>query len=201
MYTTLEKVKRHFTSINDEFDPLLTDLITEVSSKIDGYCNRKLASDTYTDEVYNGSNVHGAPYSQLRLRNFPVISLSSLKYRSAHESTGDTFDTYGAEEYVTEAKTGLISMLGGFFSAGRANIKVTYTAGYLIDFDSEDDDSLHTLPQEITAVATSLVVQAFNQRQSHGTTSEQVGSNTITYVDGMPKSAIEVLDKYRVYEF
>jgi len=73
---TLARAKQNIQSITDTSqDALLTTLITAVSRAIEKYCRRDFVTTVY-DELYNGNGDR-----RLLLRQYPVISVQSVRYR------------------------------------------------------------------------------------------------------------------------
>jgi hypothetical protein len=73
---TLARAKQDIQAIIDNTqDALLTTLITAVSDAIEKYCRRDFVSRVY-DELYSGN---GEP--RLMLRQYPIISVQSVRYR------------------------------------------------------------------------------------------------------------------------
>src|SRR5438034_9515644 len=84
-------------------DDAINTLITACSRAIMRYCKRAFVSDTY-DELYNGRGER-----QLLLRNYPIQSVQSVRYRPVtvlkitnNDTTGNT-----AQARVEVLQTGL----------------------------------------------------------------------------------------------
>lgn len=78
--TTVADVKESLgiTSGDHSKDNLITRKINQATRMIENYCDCRFAQTTYTDELYDG---HGG--NELVLRHKPIISVTSLAYRSS----------------------------------------------------------------------------------------------------------------------
>jgi len=132
------------------------------------------------NEKYNGSAPNsGKRDNMLILRNAPVVSITNIKYNVGTQAT-PSWVTYDADEYTLDTLTGIVH----FYSpmpAGIQNISVTYVAGYLIDFANEYDDTLHTLPYEVSDLCERLVTKLLKKRESEGRTQESFSNSTINW--------------------
>jgi hypothetical protein len=73
--TDLDTARQHLPNSVDSDEPAIAAMITAASRAIRRYCRRGFASDTY-DELYNGNGD-----KRLILRQFPIISVQSVRYR------------------------------------------------------------------------------------------------------------------------
>jgi hypothetical protein len=199
MYTTLEKVAARLSNYNDEFDTLIEDLISQVGSFIDSYCGRSLVSSTRTNEIYDGVNSNGSTRSKIFLRAFPVTTFTSCGYRLS--KSPDTWQAYDSIDYDVNMESGILSLNGFSFPGERRNIRVTYTAGYLVDFAQEGDSDFHTLPHDVTIAATKMVVREMNLREKAGIRSEGSNGSNTSYSQDIDPDIIAILDKYRKIDF
>jgi hypothetical protein len=112
-------------------DDLITSLINACSTAIENYCRRTFSQITYTDEMYDGNNSR-----YLNLKNYPVISVSSVKVN------GVLIDS---SQYVCKKDSGVLARVGPYpntftglsmsrfqtvWNRGDWNIAVTYSAGF-----------------------------------------------------------------------
>jgi len=198
--TNLERAKLFMGVVSDRYDGLITMLINQATGFINGYVGRALKSTTYSDEEYDG---HGD--YQLFLKQFPVTAVSALQYNNAVDNSDD-WQTFATTDYFWYENGTIKLQRSTFFDRpeGRAFLnrlqryRVTYTAGYLIDFDNEEDTSKHTLPMEIEYVCQSLVAGIFNTRNAQGYSATKLGDQSITmkkllFGDAEIK---DILDKY-----
>ncbi len=119
----LERAKRNLQSITDNSqDALLGALITSVSEAVRKYCKRDFHLRSY-DELYNGNGDR-----RLLLREYPVVSVDSVRYRPVTVLKVQNTDTATNQQArVSVTSTGLL--LVRVASGVRVNdTSVTWTA-------------------------------------------------------------------------
>jgi len=177
LLTTLARVKERlgFASSNTTWDDLLNSLISEISNKAKDITGRVLTEATYT-EYYDGTGT-----DTLYLRQGPLVSVSSV-YSVSYGSDGaggrsESTSLLDPSNYVLDGLRdenwrgcGKIRLLGGTWTEGVRNWKVTYTAGY------------DTVPESLVHFATNWVVSAFLTRECFGLASKVIGDGSITPV-------------------
>jgi len=200
--TTLEKVKASLGILpaDTSKDVLINDFINQATSFIQNYCGRVFAMTTYTNELYDIPNG-----SKLFTHNYPVASVASVQYRTGTigAPTYVSFTTNDYLVYLAEGYISFISQFGfglGSFVTGEQALRMTYDAGYLIDWANEGDPTLHTLPADLTMVATQLVAGMFNTRATQGLKSESTEGQSVDYGSisdrAMTKQQVDVLGGY-----
>jgi uncharacterized phiE125 gp8 family phage protein len=118
---TLADVKAWLDINNTTNDALLTRLIDAASAFIESFLNRKIELDVYT-ELRSGN---GKPY--LTLRNYPIVSVSSIKIN------GDEAEIIQADDFSSKGiKFDGRQLIGQniIFSCGNSNILINYIAGF-----------------------------------------------------------------------
>lgn len=197
--TTIQKVEALIglpTSATN--DALIGYLINSVSTFIQDYCgNKQFLSQSYSNEIYDAKpnvNEHGG--STIFLHQFPVSTLTSIEYRGG-TITSPIWTAYNANSYMLYDKTGMVKFFMRFpyFPQG---LRINYTAGYKIDFNNEFNSTLHTLPFQITSVATELVAKAYQLRQSQGIKSQSVEGQSVTFDNSMTAEQKAVLGSFTV---
>jgi hypothetical protein len=98
-------------------DTLVGALITSVSDAIERYCKRDFISTAY-DELYNGNGDR-----RLLLRQYPIVSIQSVRYRPVTVLKITNTDTATVQARVTCLNTGLQLV------AVKNGVKTTTTAG------------------------------------------------------------------------
>jgi len=156
-------------------DPILTMLITSISSWVENYCERVFLSASYTSK-YSGTNG-----MSLTLSASPVTAITSLTIDGAVIPAATTAGTAG---YTFNSMS--IYLNGYRFSEGKNNVVVVYTAGYA------------AVPVEVSLAAIQLVALRYKLRASTGLKSvSMVQGGTTTYVDGIPEDIKTTLDNYK----
>lgn len=179
--TSLDRVKAKLTINNTGFDTILSELISGVTDFIETLCDRRFKQTTYTQELYNGSNLDGTPKNWLLLNNAPLTAApASFQYRTGSKSNAVWVD-FQVDTYQEILNTGVIRVN---MPSGYQNIRVTYTAGYLIDFANEFS-ATHTLPFDLSDLADRLVTKLFKKRLSEGRESDSFNQSTIKWSTDM----------------
>jgi uncharacterized phiE125 gp8 family phage protein len=171
-------------------DTLLEAMINRAGALANRFTGRTLKSAEYV-EFYDGTGT-----SKLMLRRYPVTAVSSIYDDVARDfAAGSLIPT---DEIIIDS-AGVIQLdpaEGTIFTAGRLNIKVTYTAGY-------KDATDNLVPYDLQEAALLIVQHSYKRHyetQRIGLNSETVGDKTMTYSDdAIPKKAKAVLDLYRYY--
>jgi len=174
--TTLAAVKNWLNISTSNDDPLLTDLVTEISAFVENSLNRKILTATHT-ETYRGTGG-----SRFLLRSWPVQSIASISW------AGTTIDTFVD---VTDATYGVGTdgrslILVGVRMPYNDPVKVTYTAGY------------DTVPNDLALAVTELVGEAYTSRTHIGETSHSSsGATTVAFSrEAMHKAIMARLQNY-----
>lgn len=193
MYTVPVVVAGTNTTTQDD---LIDMLINNVSNFIEGFCgNRHFLSQTFTDEIHDAiANRGTTDGSILFLHQYPVSSVTKVEYRSGTIAS-PTWITYDANSYMLYAREGYIKFFGVMPNISQG-LRVTYVAGYKIDFTNEGDTSLHTLPFDLTMAATEIVARKYQLRQSQGIKAQAVEGQSVTMDDSMTADQKAVLKNY-----
>ncbi len=195
--TTKEKVKSYIGISDSASDTVIDMLIDQATAFIEGYCGgRKFKSQNYIDYV----DTRGT--DRLFFEQYPVTALTEVAYRGG-TITSPTWTVYDANNYMLYAKAGYVKF---FFNLPNSSqgIKLTYTAGYLIDFTKETDVLFHTLPNDLVMACTELVGYKYNKRQSQGISSQSTEGQSVTFkdlADDMPVSVKQVLGAYQTFRY
>lgn len=174
--TTRTKVKSFLNITDSTSDTIIDEMINYITDYIESMCSRRFLSSTYTNEVYdtNGN-------TRVFLKNYPITSVSAVEYRTGTPSN-PSWVTYQVDNYLTYLKEGFIRFYSTlpFVYQG---LRFTYIAGYLIDFTNEGNTTLHTLPYDITMVATELVAKLYGQRNAEGIQSQSTEGQSVTFAN------------------
>lgn len=187
--TNLARVKARLgLTGNANFDPLLERLIMSASQYIEQYLDTNLLETTYTNELYTPQGRR-----QIILHNRPVTALTSIEYRAGTVSN-PSWTAYLADDYeLINESTGVVYIYAGTHS----RIRITYTAGYKIDFDNVADSTQHTLPIPIAEVVELIVVRRFRKRESEGKKTEGFEDASTTWDEPITKFERAMLAPYK----
>lgn len=188
----LATVKSFLGVTDNNSDALINNLIDRVSARIETYCSRTLGSATYMDEIYDGDGLSRS----LFLRQWPVISVSSL-YDDINRSWGSD-SLIASADYVVHNDWGEIKLIKNSslwapslepkFGKGVGNIKVTYTAGYLLPGGSGSGSAL---PADIEGACNDLVYMDYFGRGLSGP------EGLRSFVQDIPEKIQRILDRYK----
>ena len=170
--TTKAKVKAQLGISDTTYDDYLDELITNISALVETYCNRNFTQASYTE--YFDTNKGD---KKLFLRNLPVSSLSSVSYKTGNFGN-PVYVAFNSNDYLLKDSQTLV--FAGSLPDSEQFVKVVYTGGYLIDFDTEGS-ATHTLPNDLELAVTELVALNFQQRQSEGVLSETTEGQSVTF--------------------
>lgn len=165
--TTLADVKTlaGILSTDTTQDARLEALINGVSSQITNYCQRNFKRQTYTAETYSPSN-----RQLLILRNFPVVSVSSLSIDGTAQTQG--VDYVVSPEY---SNSGFLYREWGWAGqeisrinltadpvSMRRSILVTYAAGWYLPADTGyQAGNTDSLPMDLQYATTQIVASTY----------------------------------------
>lgn len=197
--TTKERVKARTEMTATALDTVIETFIASFTSFIEMACNgRRFFETTYTNEIYSGSDMSSnpAPKKFLILKNAPVTSITKIEYNNGSISTPNWVQ-YTAEEYqILENGIVKVNLPSGF-----NNVRVTYVAGYKIDFANVYDNTKHTLPFEVTNLCEKMTIKAIKKRESEGKSQETLRDSTIIWGPLMEPEDNTVIANYRRSQF
>ncbi len=191
--TTRAKVKSYLGITDTSSDTLIDELITGATQLIKSYCGgRSFLSQSYT-ETYDTFRSR----RKIFLRQRPVISLTSVEYRSGTPSN-PVWVTYNADSYLLYAGAGYLHFYAQLPEIHQG-LRITYTAGFLIDFANEFT-STHTLPEDLTLACNMLVARLKNRAKSHGISQETTEGQSISYsLNDMDTEIKGIISKYKYF--
>ena len=189
--TTVARIKTRLTITANSFDTLFLYLINNATDFIEGECNRRFKETTYSNEVYSPQ---GGRF--VVLRQSPVSSVTSVQYRAGLKSNPTWTDFLtDSWELMEDGQSGIIELLG--LLHGTNLFRVSYVAGYKINFANYGDNSTHTLPADITDLCERLAVRWFKRRELGGKESESIQRSSINWKDSLDSEDQKVLDRYK----
>lgn len=147
-----------------DLDSTLATLALEAADEaIDSYLDQRLEAGTSTDARFDGN---GTKY--LALDHLPVNAVSSLTLYTADLSSSETL--VSGTDFILDSDRGVLHRYdGGVFTAGRQNVKATFTYGYA------------TIPATVRAVALQVAARVYDVGQVEA---ESLGGYSATYVKG-----------------
>jgi hypothetical protein len=204
--TTLARVKDRLSIKNNDFDSKLIRWINSATDYIQNACGgRQFVKTTYINEVYS-------PKSRMEryvvLRQIPVVSVSSFQYRAGPPSA-PSWTSYTADQYELENPRpvpsdptqtwypeGMVRLYGVLPTIISNAIRVSYVAGYAIDWPNAGNGSTHLLPADLTDLCENLVVRKFKRRELAGKQSEGLQGASTNWRNSLDQDDIDVIDSY-----
>ncbi len=193
--TTRQKVKDYLGISGTDKDTLIDQMINGATDFIESYCGGRRFKSTNYVEIKDGGK------SKLFLNQFPVTALTTVEYRSGTPSN-PTWNTYDADSYEQYLSEGYLCFYGKLPDIPRG-MRVTYTAGYLIDFNNETS-ATHTLPFDLTTVCTQLAAKNVNNSQAEGIQSQSTEGQSVTFdttLRSLTADQKATLNKYKTYRY
>jgi uncharacterized phiE125 gp8 family phage protein len=177
---TLGNAKTFLGINNGDKDELIGMLIDQATDYLETKCGRRFASTVYTNEEYDGRESY-----ELNLKNYPIISFTSLSKNLAYDNSDD-WETVDADDYWVENETGIITKTT-LFRRGTKNYRATFTAGYA------------TIPYDLQYACLTIVSETLNRRAAMGLKSESLGDHSITFESLYQSNPIlkDVVSNYR----
>lgn len=187
--TQTSDVKEYLNISASTYDVLIEKLVYGVTEFIQGYLGGRYLKESTITELQDGENIS----NQIILKQYPVSSVTSLSYKSGSNSS-PTWNVISADNYDVNLPAGLIKRVG--IPTGVQNVKIIYVAGYKIDFANRYT-STHTLPHDLSLVATQLVAKIFDKRFSEGKTNEAVEGQSVAWTYQLSEEMKATLGKYQ----
>ncbi|PYS91496.1 MAG: hypothetical protein DMF62_02475 [Acidobacteria bacterium] len=186
---TLAEAKSFLKITTTSEDSIVGDLINECSVWINTYCGRKLIYPAvpYT-EYYDGNGT-----SQLFLKNWPIITVTSLYMDYLRAWTADTAIDLTAD-VQTDLESGILTLWNNqsLYGQGVGNVRVIYTAGY-----THNSNVPYDLKLACKKLAAWKYFQDYSQRR-YGVASESTGERQVNYSDEpLLPDVKQILNRYR----
>lgn len=171
-------------------------LITQVTELIENYCNRRFTAYSATDKV----EWHDAKVNSVELKEFPVISVTTVKTSEDGGVTQVTLDEAAVDKngYFVDIEAGVVSTqkaINNFltsYDTSYRSLEIEYAAGYTED----------TLPEDLKLCTIDLV--HYYEKGENIPSKSMLGStidNPQPYqANSFPPSIRRILDLYRYAE-
>lgn len=195
--TTVARLKDRLGVTSSSVDTEYQRMIYSATDFIERACGgRRFQRTTYTNEIYDGNEIgENGSLPWLILRNGPLVSISAFEYRAGNVVT-PSWTAFITGTYETDFKTSSLYVYNNL-PRGTQNLRVSYVAGYLIDFTNEFDDTLHTLPFELSDLCERLATKLIKRRESEGRSQESFNNSSINWGDFIEAHDRQILANYR----
>lgn len=157
MLLTLQEYKDYKNISSTTKDTELNKLITSVNTTIPSYCNRSFVDYYTTDKV----ELFDATQPEYYPKEFPIVSVTSLKYSSAEDGNYDNSLTEYTDFVIDNDASRILAVKTDYFTTAITPTnsgEITYKAGYA------------TYPEDLKSAAVHLVEyyleEAYTPRKS-----------------------------------
>jgi hypothetical protein len=188
------------------YDAVLTRMINYATNYIQNECGVfSFVQQSYVDDVYS---IDSSGQIFLPLRNKPVFSISKFQYRAGTPSNPSWTDFIADQYELIDPRThpvngtvwypsGTIRVYGAMPRIYSNMIRVSYAAGYPVNWANPEDLNTHWLPGDLTSVCENLVVRRFKRRQNAGQSSISIEGATVAgYRNVLDVEDEDVLGQY-----
>lgn len=191
--TTVTRVKARVGITDTGFDTALISYVNAATAFIEQRIGRRLLKATYSNEVYH---IGKSERRYLVLKQAPVTTLTSIDFKAGTPTT-PSWTALLADDYelLEDGKSGLVAFHINI-PTGINSLRVNYAAGYLIDFANYGNETLHTLPYDITELAERLIIKRFKKRDEEGKSQVAFGGGTTTWDAFLDESDKAILASY-----
>ena len=176
--TTLANVKAYAQVTSTTDDAVLTRMITSLSTMVQTYLNRQIASQSYTDTI------DGAGGYRLQFANYPVTAVSIVTVDGISIPAASLPAVSGWTGYVFTPTQ--IALQGYCFTRGYSNVILNYTAGFA------------STPADIEEAVIELIAMRYMERTRIGQNSKSIAGETISFnIKDFPATTQTILTNYR----
>lgn len=193
---TVTEAKTYLGLSGSTYDTVLDALVDGVTVWVENYLGgRRLSNAAAADitEYHDGPPVTSMARrddkKRIYPRRYPLVSVTSIAYRSSSDYQNPTFTNFSAQyEYILESDKGSIYFPGGL-PPGVQNIKLIYQGGY----------ATASMPEDVKLAVKMMVAKAFGKRKVQGITAESVGGGSLTWSEETSPEVLSILNSYRAY--
>lgn len=192
--TNVARVKNRLAITANTLDNLIGTLVNAATDFIEGETNRRFKREAITSEVHS---IHSRSAEFLLTKRAPIVSIASIEY-STGIGTNKTWVTLSDTTYevLEDGKSGMVKIYGGL-PAGVNQVRISYTAGYLIDFTTYGTVATHNLPADLTDLAERLVTRFLKRREAEGKSSEGFNGSSISWQKDLDALDQQIMARYK----
>jgi hypothetical protein len=193
------------------FDGVLIRLINSATNYINNQCGRPggFVQQAYVNDTYSINNPR---QDKLILRHTPVFSISSFQWRAGTPSNPSWTDFIADQYELIDPRTdpvsgtvfypsGMLRVYGVLPTLTSNMIRVSYVAGYPVNWANAEDHNTHWLPADLTNVCENLVIRRFKRRQLAGQSSQALEGATHSWRNTLDQEDQDIIAQYRDVHF
>lgn len=129
---------------------------------------------------------------------FQINGLITLQWRTGTPSSpGWTSFIRDQFDLRNDGRSGTARLYGVFPKLMDNSVRVTYWAGYLIDWANAGNNTTHTLPSDLSDLVENLVVRRFKRREFAGKTAEALQGAQTTWSKEIDEDDKAVIGHYQ----
>lgn len=121
-----------------------------------------------------------------------------FQWRPGTPATDPSWFNFIPDQYqlVNDGKAGIIRVYGFVPMTQDNMLRITYWAGYAVDWSNAGNNTTHRLPADITDVVENVVVRRFKRRDYAGKTSEGLEGATTSWNKELDREDLDVIGHY-----
>lgn len=174
--TSIARVKDFLKLTSTADDGLLQALVTRYSLWVKKRIGRDVTLTAYDIRV-NGWGGNVFPFPQYPAVTVDLLTIAPLSLASPTPLVATT-------DYIFDTQA--LYLVRGVFDKGIGNVRLQYTAGYIV------------VPEDIDQATAELVAFGYRERDRLGANSKGVGPETISFItDPATKRVLQALDDWR----
>jgi hypothetical protein len=178
--TTISRIKKKLSITEDGWDNVLNNISFGITDFIQSQLNLILKEQEHI-EILDGKN------EKISLLNIPVLEIVKIEKLINEEWQEQKIPKFNP-------KTGILNYKA---QTGFQNIRITYVAGYKINFENQEDLTKHNLPFEISELAERLIIRQFNKLKDEGKNSVSFDNSTTSWSELLDKTDKEIIGRYK----
>jgi len=130
--------------------------------------------------------------------NIEISGLINFQWRAGTPSNPN-WTNFIADQYelLEQGASGIVRVYGTMPRLYSNMLRVSYAAGYPIDWQNAGNGSTHQLPADLTNLCENLVVRIYKRRQLDGKASENIQGATTSWRDNLDALDRNVIENYR----
>ena len=131
--------------------------------------------------------------------SFQIVGLTSFQWRPGTPSSPSWIDFIPDQfELLEDGKAGIIRLYGVMPRLYSNTVRISYWAGYVVNWANAGDYNTHTLPSDLTNAVENIVVRIFKRRDLAGKTAEALEGATTTWDKDLNMEDKSVFGHYRM---
>lgn len=129
---------------------------------------------------------------------FQINGIISFQFRAGPPSNPSWTDFVNDQfELVNDGRAGILRIYGALPGLYSNAARVTYYAGYAVDWANAGNGTTHQLPSDLSDMVENIVVRRFKRRILSGMSSQALEGATTSWRDEIDKEDLDVIGHHR----